>query len=265
LTAAEDIRPPAHAQLTKAGFVPLYRQIHQALRERIESGELVEGDAIESEEELARRYQVSRMTARQALRELKLVGYAASQRGRRGTFVTRPKLEKNISHLEGFTQDILRQGMKPSSKILKRAIIKPSQDVAEKLRIAPASKVLHLERLRLADRTPVAFEVSYIPVDRFPGLGKFDFSKVSFYETLKEHYGIRFGWADEIIEATQATSYESQLLTISRHSPVLCIWRVLMSTDEIPLEYARSCYRGDRYQASLRVLVSERDASGMGA
>ena len=91
--------------LEKNGPLPLYLQIQRLLMARIGSGELSEGDPLASEEELARVYRVSRMTARQALRGLKSSGYAASQKGR-GTFVTRPKLEKNIMHLRGFTEDM---------------------------------------------------------------------------------------------------------------------------------------------------------------
>ena len=98
--------------LDKQGFIPLYYQIQQALLEKIERGELAAGDLLDSEEELARRYQVSRMTARQALHGLKSRGVAVSQKGR-GTFVTRPKLEKNIMHLQGFTVDMRQRGMKP--------------------------------------------------------------------------------------------------------------------------------------------------------
>jgi GntR family transcriptional regulator len=91
--------------LDKNGFIPLYYQIQRALMEKIHSGELSEGDLLASEEELARSYKVSRMTARQALHGLKARGYALSQKGR-GTFVTKPKLEKNIMHLRGFTEDM---------------------------------------------------------------------------------------------------------------------------------------------------------------
>jgi GntR family transcriptional regulator len=101
--------------LDRNGFIPLYFQIQRALRETIHSGELSEGDALTSEEELARTYQVSRSTVRQALHGLKTSGYAYSQKGR-GTFVTRPKLEKNIMHLMGFTEDMKQRGMGPAAR-----------------------------------------------------------------------------------------------------------------------------------------------------
>jgi DNA-binding transcriptional regulator YhcF (GntR family) len=79
--------------LDRNGFVPLYFQIQRALLEKIHSGELREGDLLTSEWKLARAYHVSRVTAREALHGLKASGYASSLRGR-GTFVTKPKLEK---------------------------------------------------------------------------------------------------------------------------------------------------------------------------
>src|ERR1700735_5677013 len=120
--------------LDKSGFIPLYYQIQRALMEKIHSGELLTGDPLASEEELARVYQVSRMTARQALHGLKTSGYAFSEKGR-GTFVTKPKLEKNIMHLQGFTEDMRQRGMKPSSKLLEQAIVPPTEELMQRLKL----------------------------------------------------------------------------------------------------------------------------------
>src|SRR5260370_17048441 len=107
---ASTVRP-----LDKSGFIPLYYQIQRALMEKIHSGELLTGDPLASEEELARVYQVSRMTARQALHGLKSSGFAFSQNVR-GTFITRPKLDKYIMHVRGYTVDINLLDMFPKSK-----------------------------------------------------------------------------------------------------------------------------------------------------
>jgi GntR family transcriptional regulator len=187
--------------LDRNGFIPLYFQIQRALRENIHSGELSEGDALASEEELARTYQVSRTTARQALHGLKTSGYAYSQKGR-GTFVTRPKLEKNIMHLMGFTKHMKQGGMVPSSRVLEQLAIKATKDLAQKLKVAIGEPVLRLRRLRLADRIPMALEESHIPLKFFPGLERISCSKQSVYHILRENYGVRVAWADEVIEAS---------------------------------------------------------------
>ena len=238
--------------LDKNGFIPLYYQIQSVLMEKIQSGELSEGDLLSSEEELARSYQVSRMTARQALHGLKARGYALSQKGR-GTFVTRPKLEKNIMHLRGFTEDMKQRGMVPSSQLLEQTVVKATEDLAETLKIAAETPVMKLRRLRLADGTPMALEESHIPLRPFPGLERINFAKQSLYYILRENYGVRVAWADEIIEALPATREESELLTIPRRASVLSISRVIITTEQTPIEVACSRYRGDRYRALIRV------------
>jgi GntR family transcriptional regulator len=238
--------------LDKNGFIPLYYQIQRALMEKIQSGELSEGDPLASEEELSRHYQVSRMTARQALHGLKTSGYAFSEKGR-GTFVTRPKLEKNIMHLQGFTEEMRKRGMKPSSKLLDQAVMSPTEDIVQKLKLDKNDKILHLRRLRIADGIPMAIEDSHIPLKQFPGLDRIDFAKHSLYQMLRERYGVRVGYADETIEALAATKEEAELLTIPRKASILSITRVIMTTQETPVEAACSRYRGDRYRASIRV------------
>jgi GntR family transcriptional regulator len=238
--------------LDKNGFIPLYYQIQRALMEKIHSGDLIEGDPLSSEEELSRYYQVSRMTARQALHGLKISGYAFSEKGR-GTFVSRPKLEKNIMHLQGFTEDMRQRGMKPSSKLLQQAAVPPTEELMQRLKLDNGDRVLRLRRLRLADGIPMALEDSHIPLRQFPGLDRIDFAKHSLYQTLRERFGVRVGYADEIIEALPATREESELLNIQKKASVLSITRVIMTTQESPIEFACSRYRGDRYRAPIRV------------
>lgn len=238
--------------MDKNGFIPLYYQIQRVLMDRIQSGKLLEGDLLASEEELARLYQVSRMTARQALHGLKASGYAQSQKGR-GTFVTKPKLEKNILHLRGFTEDMKQRGMVPSSKLLEQSVMKATEELAETLQIQVDAPVMKLRRLRLADGIPMAIEDSSIPLLPFPNLERYSFAKQSLYHILRENYGVKVGWADEIIEALPATREESELLTIPKRASVLSISRIIITTDQTPIEVACSRYRGDRYRAMIRV------------
>lgn len=238
--------------LDKSGFIPLYYQIQRALMEKIQSGALAEGDPLDSEEELSRIYQVSRMTARQALHGLKANGYAFSEKGR-GTFVTRPKLEKNITHLQGFTENMRQRGMKATSKVLEQTIAEADEEIGEKLRLNRGDRVMRLRRLRLADGIPMAIEESHVPMRQFPGLERIDFAKNSLYATLRAQYGVRVGYADEIIEALPATREEANLLTIPSKANILSISRVILTLQESPIEAACSRYRGDRYRALIRV------------
>jgi len=238
--------------LNKNGFIPLYFQIQQNLMDKIRSGQLNEGDSLASEEELARLHQVSRMTARQALHGLKTSGYAVSRKGR-GTFVTRPKMENNILHLQGFTEDMKQRGMVPSSQLLEHLVMGATEAIAGQLKMKEGDAILRLRRLRFADGTPMAIEESNIPLRLYPGLDRYDFQKNSLYTVLRESYGVTVAWADEVIEAIPATREESELLTIPKRASVLSISRIIMSAGDMPIEAACSRYRGDRYRASIRV------------
>lgn len=241
--------------LDKNSFTPIYAQIETQLLEMIRSGRLQPGDLLPSEEELSRIYGISRMTARQALMALKNKGLASRQKGK-GTFVTQPKMEKDIAHLSGFSAEMRTLGMKPSSRVLTSETIPASDEVATRLAIQPAQPIFHLCRLRLADNVPLAIEEICLPATRFPGIQKIDFSRHSLYQTLHDRYEVRFGVADEILEARASGRHEAELLEIPLRSSLLVISRVLWSVDGEPIETASSTYRGDRYRAVLRIPAS---------
>ncbi len=240
------------APLDKGSFTPMYFQIQTQLLKMIQSGRLRPGDALPSEDELSRACGVSRMTARHALQSLKSQGFASRHKGQ-GTFVSQPRVEKDIMHLSGFTAEMRALGLHPSSQVLSARMTPASAEVASSLRIEVETPVFQLRRLRCADDLPVAVEDVWISREQFPGVDKIDFSSASLYRTLRERYGIRVSRADEVLEARSATSREAELLRIPRRSSVLAISRTLWSTDGKPVEAAHSVYRGDRYRAVLSI------------
>jgi len=238
--------------LDKGSFTPMYFQIQTQLLKMIQSGRLRPGDALPSEDELSRACGVSRMTARHALQSLKSQGFASRHKGQ-GTFVSQPRVEKDIMHLSGFTAEMRALGLQPSSQVLGAEMTPASAEVASRLRIEVEAPVFNLQRLRCADGQPVAVEEVWISREQFPGVDQIDFSSASLYRTLRERYGIRVSRADEILEARAASTREADLLKIPRRSSVLAITRTLWSTDGKPVETAHSVYRGDRYRAVLSI------------
>jgi DNA-binding GntR family transcriptional regulator len=75
--------------LDRDGPVPIYKQIAERIREQIDKGELLPGDAIPSEAELEAEYGIARLTARRVARELREQGLVYTVQGQ-GTFVGRP-------------------------------------------------------------------------------------------------------------------------------------------------------------------------------
>jgi GntR family transcriptional regulator len=240
------------APLDKGSFTPLYFQIQSQLTERIRSGTLRTGQALPGEEELARIFGVSRMTARQALQGLKSQGMAHRERGR-GTFVVEPKVEKDITNRMGFSAEMRSLGKRPTAQILDREVRPAAPRTAERLGLAPGASVYMLRRLRFADDKPLAIEEVSLPLDRFPGLDSVDFSQTSLYDTIRSRYNVRFGPADEVIEAGLSNREESAVLKIPIRSSLLIVARILFDDADRPIETSRSLYRGDLYRAVFRI------------
>jgi GntR family transcriptional regulator len=238
--------------LDKSSFTPMYFQIQTQLLEKIKSKQFLPGDLLPSEEELAGIYGVSRMTSRQALQGLTKDGYAYRQKGR-GTFVLEPKVEKDITHLLGFSAEMRALGLKSSSRLLRMEVVSAPPEVASALKIGAGLPVLNLHRVRSAEGAPVAIEEVWLPQQQFPGIEKVDFVRRSLYATLYGKYGVRIGAADEVIEARPATPQEAKLLEIAPKSSLLVISRTLLSVEGTPVETGISLYRGDRYRAVIRI------------
>ena len=89
--------------------IPLYVQIAESLLERIRVGELVPEERLPSERELSKSLNVSRMTLRAALRELDNKGLLVRRPGD-GTYVAKPKIERQAAKLVPFTENMRSRG-----------------------------------------------------------------------------------------------------------------------------------------------------------
>src|SRR5512147_1685093 len=112
-------------------YTPKYYQLASILREQIEQGKLSPHETIPSERNLEQIYSVSRTTIRQAIDLLVRQGYLYREHGR-GTFVSPQKLQKGISELTSFSEDMKRRGIVPGQKILEIGYVQPPASVCHR-------------------------------------------------------------------------------------------------------------------------------------
>ena len=224
---------------------PLYFCIQQDILEQIQAGDLQPGVQLPSEANLARQYQVSRITAKRALDELVLQGRAYRQQGR-GTFVAQARI-RELSGFRSFSDDIRARGFNPSSQILDFREVEPEPAMCARLHISEGEHAFLLKRLRLANQEPVAIEAAFLPSRLFPGLLQEDLAGSSLYMLLAEKYHHVPTWADAEIEAVLPTMEQARLLGLKTGAPVLVAHRVTYSADYDAIESVDSVYRGDRF------------------
>jgi GntR family transcriptional regulator len=236
--------------MTSNRRAPLYAQIEAVLRERIR--QMQPGDPLSSDRDLASEFGVSYVTARQAVTRLANDGLVSREVGR-GTFVSRSHVEKDISGLTSFTEDMLRRGMKVHAAVLECSVQTATPEIAEALHILVGSPVTHLRRLRFADDIPMALEAVALSAVAFPGLVHVDFNTQSLYETLEQRYGVRLTVAKGTLGAVAPTAEEAELLQISRNTPLIVAQRIAYNDFGDPIEYGESRYRSDRYRMPIEL------------
>src|SRR5665647_3212360 len=89
----------------------LYFQLKEQLMSRIAMKEWNPGDKIPNEHALCHEYGVSRITVRQALTDLEREGYIIRKQGK-GTFVTFPRIEQNLTSFYSFSDEFKKRGFK---------------------------------------------------------------------------------------------------------------------------------------------------------
>ncbi|MGW8884379.1 GntR family transcriptional regulator [Streptomyces sp. NPDC055749] len=233
---------PIRSGIPEHGRIPKYYAVKAHVSLLID--ELSEGGSLPTERDLALRYEVSRETVRQALRELLLEGRLRRQG--RSTVVAGPKLEQPLS-LASYTEGVRRQGRTPGRTLIGLDRFPCPEALATEIGVARGEPVWHLERVLLADDERVGLESTYVSVARIPHLDtEFD-PDSSFYAYLHDRLGISFGDGDERIETVLATPREALLIGTPPALPMLLIHRVSRDSAGLPLERVRTLFRGDRF------------------
>lgn len=230
-----------------AAAAPLYVQIANSIAVRIAAGELAVGEQLASERQLAKELDVSRLTVRQALSSLRQQGLVDTQLGK-GYFVRQPRIEQPVDILIGFSDNMLKKGLRPGATVLNQQTMLADRTLAPMLRVGVGELIFSIHRLRTANAMPVALEYSYFPARYFPALDRHDVTQRSIYAILAEEYGIQLAGAQQALEPVVATAQQAQLLAISKGDPLMLVTRTAWDSQERVVEFAQDYYRGDCFR-----------------
>src|SRR5512136_1355577 len=186
-------------------FLPRYYQLANILRESISNGRFEAHEPIPAERQLEELYSVSRTTIRQAIDLLVRQGFLYREHGK-GTFVSPQKLQKGISELTSFTEDMKRRGIVPGQKTLEIGYVQPPAAVRSHLELPPdCATVLRIERLRLGDGVPMGLQTAYYVLPEGQTITRADLEECgSIYRMLQERFHLIPTEADETLEVSLA-------------------------------------------------------------
>lgn len=239
-------------KMNKKSEVPLYLQLMNELIERIDNKEFQVNEKLPVERKLCDLYDVSRITVRQALKEMEREGYIY-RINRKGTFVAPQTYYQNLINLYSFTEEMISLGKKPLTKVLLFREMRIGESMASELNFGPSNdEVFYVIRLRIADNEPLMYEMSYLSKEFFPELTEKDLIERPMYDVFKEDYQIVVTRAIESFSATTVRKEEAKHLQMGESDPAMLIKRFAYYNDEL-VAYTTSIANGDKVNYTVEL------------
>jgi GntR family transcriptional regulator len=248
--------------LDRTSFVPLYYQLQEVLKERIESGRWQPGNAMPSEPELARGFGVSRVVVRQALAILEDDRQIVRIKGR-GTFVAQTKLDARAGGLSRLLVTPRPAGVTLKVLDVRSAVVEKS--IRAKLSCGAGVPILRVTTVLSLRGVPLAIAYSFFRRDDVVWLESVARPGSSLpSDLIVSDHGVSLAHAELSIEASQCGQFEADRFGIPHRSAVfLVLCTEYQRTPgghgaETPFEVARVEYRGDLLKFDLEVSPDDR-------
>jgi len=228
--------------------VPKYLQISNWLMEMIQKGRYAVNDKLPSEARLSQLFHVNRNTVRQAISDLVAKGLVLKKNGV-GSFVigkTFPRVKYTLQHISSFTDDMIRMGIAPQTKLIRKSVIEAPPEVGEKLMLGKEKLVILTERLRLGNRIPLVIERSYLPHREYKEILKMRLTG-SLYHLLTKKFHVDLHRSIQTFRAVVLSGKDAKLLGIPPRSPGIFLESIIYDSKNIPVEVLHAFHRGDKY------------------
>ncbi len=247
---------------------PMYRQIAEDLRQKIESGKLSQGTQLPTELELREQYDASRNTVRDAVKLLITRGLVETRPGQ-GTFVVE-KIDPFVTTLDletGFGDrggaayefEVAARSRKSSTPEPRVEIQQASGTTAAELQLTEGAQVVSRHQPRYIDGTPWSLQTSFYPMSLVEQGATKIIQAVDMPDGVVNYVektlGIKqVGWRDKIVvRAPNATETAFFRLPDDGRVAVFEISRTAFDDSGKPLRLTVTVYPADRNQFVINV------------
>jgi GntR family transcriptional regulator len=237
------------------GQGPLYLQLQRILEDEIVSGKYSNRKKLPTEVELCQMYNVSRITVRQAISNLKNKGIIDSQQGK-GTFVDIPDfLPQSNLHLFQSLEGLLYFSPRTVNKILRKGSIRTPNAIANLGNFKDYPKVYRLEGIRYLYGESLGYYNIYV----LPEFGQLFSGEtpLAILLVLEQKGGAHIREVHQTIKATKCNKRIANILKIKPGDPLMVFERLYFSSDNRLVQIGVSHLRADRYEYTIK--LSRRD------
>jgi GntR family mannosyl-D-glycerate transport/metabolism transcriptional repressor len=228
---------------------PLYKQIANNIKNKIQEGIYEPNEAIPAENQLAMDYSASRVTVRKAVDTLVELGLLERKHGS-GTYVKNKYYEHKLYELKGFTEDIGRYGSEIRNEILKYEIIKAPIKVATQLKIKENTDIYFVRRKRFADNNVLIVEDTFLPITLFPDL-TYETMLHSKYDFIENHKHYKIKESYQVFLPILPDSDIREILNIRENIPILKLESTGSLVDGTCFEYSEIYFKSEEYSFTI--------------
>lgn len=226
----------------------LHHQILSDIERNIVSGDWRPGFKIPNEVDLAKSYNVSRMTVNKVLTKLAAAGLI-ERRKRSGSFVMQPQAQSAILEIHDIEEEVVSLGRTYRLAIIRDTIRKAAEDDLALLAVRQRTSLREITCVHYADDNPFCLEDRLISLKAVPAAQTADFTQTPPGKWLR----LQVPWssAEHKIHAAAADSSRAMRLGLAEASPCLVIQRRTWG-DQGPITFARFTYPADRHAIVAR-------------
>ncbi len=232
---------------------PLYLQVKEYIKSKIDTGELAIGKRIASENELVATLNVSRMTVNRALRELSAEGRLKRIQGR-GTFVAERKPQSPLVEIRSIAEEIRAQGGVHSCVVHLLQEEKVNPQIAAAMELAPYTTVFHSIILHKNQNVPIQLGVRYINPAIAPHYLEQDFTRITASEYLLSVAPVSA--IQHVVEALIPEPWIRKLLQINGSEPCLALRRKTWVHERVAT-FSTFYYPGSRYTLGSKYRLAD--------
>lgn len=223
---------------------PRYAAIKHFVLNGISAGSLRPGDRLPSESELVEQFNVSRMTANRALRELQNAGVIIRLPGV-GSFVAEPAPQSQIIQIRNIADEIRSRGHEYRAIVEQNQAEKATRTTAGLLGVALGTKIFHSVIVHHEAGVPIQLEERFVLSAAAPEYDKMDFTAITPNEYLTRAAPLER--VDHTVRAMMPDAKSRDLLAMKEGEPALLNIRRTWSKGRV-VSYARLTHPGSRFE-----------------
>ncbi len=230
---------------------PIYLQLREVIRKKIEDGEYLPATAIPSENELAEIYGINRLTVRSAIHALVSEGRLKRVQGK-GVFVVGDKTQSELETLGGFMHTVRGKNVKSSTKILMKAQRPAGTKYAHIIGICKDDPLNYIKRLDFADDEPISLGEIYFRGSIIPNFEELDLTVFDVYDVFA-FYDIMLKYARQTLDIVRIEPNDARMLNIEHGQAVLLLQNIGYDEKWKIIGYSRYYVRGDKCEFAVNL------------